>query len=296
MILRGLVLRRSGGKGTGLGERQLCPGVSEGLERFEGLEGFEVGLTGGVDAALEAKGWVSATWERSEKGKRARYYRLTPRGRKQLAEEQSKWEAFSRAMELILNPVEQEGQKRRGFGNWAGWLAGGARRSSLPRSCGFTWKRKPRSAAGTRFFGGPPYLAAQALRAARREPGADRSGVGNGCPLAGKIVAAGDGFRCWPCRGRAEQARRTTAHAMCRPASARSRLAAARRRRPPPDARRPRPTPMDTGACSAVLACAENLVAAAPPPRSLRRFRASPTAPAAYSRRYGSGRTAWCPP
>ncbi len=57
---------------------------------------------------LEAKGWVSATWELSDKGKRARYYRLTPCGRKQLATEQSKWQAFSRAMGLILNPLDQE--------------------------------------------------------------------------------------------------------------------------------------------------------------------------------------------
>jgi len=59
---------------------------------------------------LEAKGWVAASWELSEKGKRARYYRLTPLGRKQLATEQSKWQAFSRAMGLILNPVDQEVQ------------------------------------------------------------------------------------------------------------------------------------------------------------------------------------------
>jgi transcriptional regulator len=59
---------------------------------------------------LEAKGWVAASWDLSDKGKRARYYRLTPRGRKQLAAEQSKWERFSRAMGLILSPVEREGQ------------------------------------------------------------------------------------------------------------------------------------------------------------------------------------------
>src|ERR671938_919176 len=53
---------------------------------------------------LEAKGWIAASWELSDKGKRARFYRLTPRGRKQLAAEQSKWESFSRAMGLILNP------------------------------------------------------------------------------------------------------------------------------------------------------------------------------------------------
>ena len=55
---------------------------------------------------LEAKGWVAAFWELSDKGKRARYYRLTPRGRKQLAAEQSKWKLFSRAMGLVLNPAD----------------------------------------------------------------------------------------------------------------------------------------------------------------------------------------------
>jgi DNA-binding PadR family transcriptional regulator len=57
---------------------------------------------------LEAQGRIAASWELSDKGKRAKYYRLTLLGRKQLATEQSKWEAFSRAMGLILNPVDQE--------------------------------------------------------------------------------------------------------------------------------------------------------------------------------------------
>ena len=57
---------------------------------------------------LEAKGWISASWEISERGKRARYYRLTALGRKQLESEQSKWQAFSRAIGLILN-VDTEG-------------------------------------------------------------------------------------------------------------------------------------------------------------------------------------------
>jgi transcriptional regulator len=59
---------------------------------------------------LEAKGWIEATWELSDKGKRARFYRLTRAGRKQLVIEQSKWQALTRAMGLILNPVDQEGQ------------------------------------------------------------------------------------------------------------------------------------------------------------------------------------------
>ena len=59
---------------------------------------------------LEAKGWITASWELSDKGKRARFYRLTRSGRKQLSSEQSKWEAFARAMGLVLNPVDQEGK------------------------------------------------------------------------------------------------------------------------------------------------------------------------------------------
>jgi len=58
---------------------------------------------------LEAKGWIAASSEITEKGKRARYYRLTASGRKQLAAEQSKWRAFSRAVGLILNPAGEEG-------------------------------------------------------------------------------------------------------------------------------------------------------------------------------------------
>jgi PadR family transcriptional regulator, regulatory protein PadR len=55
---------------------------------------------------LEARGWIEASWERSDRGKRARYYRLTKRGRKELAAERSKWETFSRAMHLVLKPAD----------------------------------------------------------------------------------------------------------------------------------------------------------------------------------------------
>ena len=55
---------------------------------------------------LEAKGWIDSSWELSDKGKRAKFYVLTAAGRKQLASEHSKWQAFSRAVGLILNPAE----------------------------------------------------------------------------------------------------------------------------------------------------------------------------------------------
>ena len=57
---------------------------------------------------LEAKGWIAASWELSDKGKRAKYYRHTALGRKQLESEQSKWQAFARAVGLVLNPGNQE--------------------------------------------------------------------------------------------------------------------------------------------------------------------------------------------
>ena len=57
---------------------------------------------------LEARGWVAAAWELADTGKRAKYYRLTTQGRKQLQAEQTKWETFARAMGLILQPLNQE--------------------------------------------------------------------------------------------------------------------------------------------------------------------------------------------
>lgn len=51
---------------------------------------------------LEARGLVSAKWSASGNNRRARYYQLTPAGRKALANERSEWERFSHALSLIL--------------------------------------------------------------------------------------------------------------------------------------------------------------------------------------------------
>jgi PadR family transcriptional regulator PadR len=55
---------------------------------------------------LEAQGYVAAEWRLSDKGKRAKYYRLTRAGRKQLAAEQSKWDQLTTAMARVLRPVD----------------------------------------------------------------------------------------------------------------------------------------------------------------------------------------------
>jgi PadR family transcriptional regulator PadR len=97
--------------------RTLVPGPSHGhaiakhIQRTsEDLLQVETGSLYPALHRLEAQGWIAATWDLSDKGKRARYYRLTAAGRKHLAAEQSKWAALSRAMGLILNPTEQEGR------------------------------------------------------------------------------------------------------------------------------------------------------------------------------------------
>src|SRR5437868_3004793 len=96
--------------------RTLLPGPAHGhaiakhIQRTsEDLLQVETGSLYPAVHRLEAKGWIAASWELSDKGKRARYYRLSALGRKQLAAEQSKWPAFSRAMGLILDPAGQEG-------------------------------------------------------------------------------------------------------------------------------------------------------------------------------------------
>jgi PadR family transcriptional regulator PadR len=51
---------------------------------------------------LERKGWIAASWGASENNRRAKYYRLTPAGRKQLAEETAHWDRLSAAVAQVL--------------------------------------------------------------------------------------------------------------------------------------------------------------------------------------------------
>jgi PadR family transcriptional regulator PadR len=52
--------------------------------------------------------WVTSEWGTSSNNRRARFYRLTPSGRKQLSTEHSKWERFSAAIARILRPAASE--------------------------------------------------------------------------------------------------------------------------------------------------------------------------------------------
>jgi PadR family transcriptional regulator PadR len=51
---------------------------------------------------LERRKWVSAEWAASENNRRAKYYRLSAAGRRQLEQEVSNWERIALAVSLIL--------------------------------------------------------------------------------------------------------------------------------------------------------------------------------------------------
>ena len=58
---------------------------------------------------LEEKGWISAKWGLSSNNRKARFYTLTAKGRKQLALERSQWRVLANAIGRILGPDALEG-------------------------------------------------------------------------------------------------------------------------------------------------------------------------------------------
>ena len=53
---------------------------------------------------LEDRGWIASFWGTSENNRKAKYYRLTPTGRSQLASQTARWDQVVRAIGRILNP------------------------------------------------------------------------------------------------------------------------------------------------------------------------------------------------
>jgi transcriptional regulator len=51
---------------------------------------------------LEKRGWLEADWGESDNGRQAKFYRLSAKGRKQLAAEEDTWNRLSQAVKLIL--------------------------------------------------------------------------------------------------------------------------------------------------------------------------------------------------
>jgi transcriptional regulator len=59
---------------------------------------------------LEKQGWVTSQWKQTESNQRAKFYRLTPAGKKQLLSEQTRWAQIVAAVAGIMKPASEEGQ------------------------------------------------------------------------------------------------------------------------------------------------------------------------------------------
>ena len=57
---------------------------------------------------LEDRGWIASFWGTSENNRRAKYYRLTPVGRKELVAQTARWEQIARAIGRILKPAQEQ--------------------------------------------------------------------------------------------------------------------------------------------------------------------------------------------
>jgi transcriptional regulator len=83
-------------------------GISQAINA-NSREAFKV-ETGSLYPALhrlEKQGWVASEWKTSSNKQRAKYYRLTTAGRRQLTSEQSRWAQFVEAMASLMKPRDQ---------------------------------------------------------------------------------------------------------------------------------------------------------------------------------------------
>jgi len=97
LVLRTLVLTPLHGYGIA---RAIRTNSSEALE-------IEFGSLYPALKRLEEKKWVASKWEISESNRRAKYYRLTVTGRKQLRQQQSAWSEYVSAVARVMKPETQ---------------------------------------------------------------------------------------------------------------------------------------------------------------------------------------------
>ncbi len=95
--------------------KTLTEGPQHGFAVSRSIEARSDGVLELQDAALyqalhrmERAGWIEAEWGVSEKGRRAKFYRLTPSGEKQLEREDAFWRRYAAGVFKILEPAGQE--------------------------------------------------------------------------------------------------------------------------------------------------------------------------------------------
>jgi PadR family transcriptional regulator, regulatory protein PadR len=95
LVLRTLQWRPQHGHGIGQAIRQSSADVLQ-IERGSLYPALH---------RLEAQGFISSEWKQSELNRRAKYYRLTAAGKKQLADEQSKWNLLVKTITRVMRPA-----------------------------------------------------------------------------------------------------------------------------------------------------------------------------------------------
>ena len=82
------------------------PGVARGVEQItQGAFRDNPGSLFPALHRLEQKGWLTSEWGRSETNRKAKFYQLTPAGRRHTEEEARNWKRVSVAIELALRDV-----------------------------------------------------------------------------------------------------------------------------------------------------------------------------------------------
>ena len=83
---------------------------------------------------LAKKGWVTAKWGQTDANQRAKFYRLTPEGKKQLLREESRWTELVNAIGRVMNPAPAPEPRSSACRSWPGSRAEAAapRRRGLP--------------------------------------------------------------------------------------------------------------------------------------------------------------------
>ena len=90
--------------------KMLAPGrrhgyaVARAIEEATGTVEIEDGSLYPALYRIERQGWVEAEWGVSELGRRAKFYRLTTRGRRHLTTQTADWERFAAAVSRVLRP------------------------------------------------------------------------------------------------------------------------------------------------------------------------------------------------
>ncbi len=92
--------------------RALQPGAAHGYavsrwvrERTEGVLGIEDAALYQALHRLEGRGWIEAEWGLSDNNRKAKYYRLTPIGRRQVRTEISLWKRYAEAVFKVIEPA-----------------------------------------------------------------------------------------------------------------------------------------------------------------------------------------------